>query len=52
MGSRFGPKLGSLSYLSSSDVAVLIGDSPATLGSPLAKLGATVSCDLGVHFIV
>ena len=52
MGTRSGRKVGCLSYLSRSDVAGLTGDSPATLGSPPAKLGVIVSCDLGIHFIV
>ena len=48
MGTRFGPKVDCLGYLSYSNVACLTGDSPATLGSPPTRLGATVSRDLGV----
>ena len=50
MGPKFGPKVGSLEDLSCSAVACLTGDTPATLSSPPAKLGAIVSRDLGVHF--
>ena len=52
MGTRFGPKVGYLSYLSCSDVACLTGNSLATLASPLTKLEADVSRDLGVHLTV